>query len=82
MTPVTAAPAAASARLDSRVPPGPISEKWDRHRIEMKLVSPANRRKFTVIVVGTGLAGGSAALACAILPPASVRQRVYGIGEE
>jgi succinate dehydrogenase / fumarate reductase flavoprotein subunit len=47
--------------LDARIPSGPIAEKWDRHKFEMKLVNPANRRKFTVIVVGTGLAGGSAA---------------------
>ena len=46
--------------LDSKVPGGPVAEKWDRHRFEMKLVNPANRRKFTVIVVGTGLAGASA----------------------
>jgi succinate dehydrogenase / fumarate reductase, flavoprotein subunit len=47
--------------LRSRVPEGPIEQKWDRHRFEMKLVNPANKRKFTVIVVGSGLAGGSAA---------------------
>jgi succinate dehydrogenase / fumarate reductase flavoprotein subunit len=47
--------------LDSRIPSGPLAEKWDRHRFDMKLVNPANRRKFTVIVVGTGLAGASAA---------------------
>jgi succinate dehydrogenase / fumarate reductase flavoprotein subunit len=47
--------------LKSNVPAGPIAEKWDRHRFEMKLVNPANRRKHTVIVVGTGLAGASAA---------------------
>jgi succinate dehydrogenase flavoprotein subunit len=47
--------------LRSRIPSGPIREKWDKHRFEMKLVNPANKRKFTVIVVGTGLAGGSAA---------------------
>jgi succinate dehydrogenase / fumarate reductase flavoprotein subunit len=61
MTPPVAAPAAASTRLDARVPDGPIAAKWDRHQFEMKLVNPANRRKFTVIVVGTGLAGGAAA---------------------
>jgi len=61
MSPVTAAPQASSTKLDARVPDGPLSEKWDRHKFEMKLVSPANRRKFTVIVVGTGLAGGAAA---------------------
>ncbi|ATO13932.1 succinate dehydrogenase flavoprotein subunit [Micromonospora sp. WMMA2032] len=46
---------------DTRAPDGPIETRWDRHRFEMKLVNPANRRKLTVIVVGTGLAGGSAA---------------------
>ncbi|MBP1634784.1 MAG: frdA 2 [Acidobacteria bacterium] len=61
MTPPAAAAPAATARLDARVPGGPIAEKWDRHRFELKLVSPANRRRFTVIVVGTGLAGGAAA---------------------
>ena len=47
--------------LRSRIPTGPIEQKWDKHRFEMKLVNPANKRKFTIIVVGTGLAGGSAA---------------------
>ncbi|HEX2778944.1 MAG TPA: fumarate reductase/succinate dehydrogenase flavoprotein subunit [Gemmatimonadaceae bacterium] len=47
--------------LNSNIPAGPITEKWDRHRFEMKLVNPANRRRHSVIVVGTGLAGGSAA---------------------
>ncbi|HZR80825.1 MAG TPA: fumarate reductase/succinate dehydrogenase flavoprotein subunit [Candidatus Binatia bacterium] len=53
--------------LDSRVPGGPIETKWDRYRFEMKLVNPANKRKYTVIVVGTGLAGGSAAASLAEL---------------
>ena len=47
--------------LDSRVPSGPLADKWDRHRFESKLVNPANRRKYTIIIVGTGLAGASAA---------------------
>jgi succinate dehydrogenase / fumarate reductase, flavoprotein subunit len=47
--------------LRAKVPPGPIEKKWDRHRFEMKLVNPANKRKHTVIVVGSGLAGASAA---------------------
>jgi succinate dehydrogenase / fumarate reductase, flavoprotein subunit len=51
----------APTRLDSKVPGGPIAEKWDRHQFESKLVNPANRRKYTVIIVGTGLAGASAA---------------------
>ena len=51
--------------LDSKVPSGPIAEKWDKHRFEMKLVNPANKRRYTVIVVGTGLAGASAAASLA-----------------
>ena len=47
--------------LDGRVPDGPIETAWDRHRFNLKLVNPANKRKYTVIVVGTGLAGASAA---------------------
>jgi succinate dehydrogenase flavoprotein subunit len=47
--------------LRARVPPGPIEQKWDRHRFEMKLVNPANKRRYTVLVVGSGLAGASAA---------------------
>ena len=47
--------------LNARIPSGPIQDKWDRHRFEMKLVNPANKRKYTVIVVGSGLAGASAA---------------------
>jgi succinate dehydrogenase / fumarate reductase flavoprotein subunit len=48
-------------QLDARIPTGPLQQKWDKHRFEMKLVSPANKRKYTVIVVGSGLAGGAAA---------------------
>jgi succinate dehydrogenase / fumarate reductase flavoprotein subunit len=47
--------------LKSKTPAGPLPEKWDRHRFDMKLVNPANKRKYTVIVVGSGLAGGAAA---------------------
>jgi succinate dehydrogenase / fumarate reductase flavoprotein subunit len=50
-----------STLLRSRVPSGPIETAWDRARFEMKLVNPANKRKYSIIVVGTGLAGGSAA---------------------
>ncbi|NUO38598.1 MAG: fumarate reductase/succinate dehydrogenase flavoprotein subunit [Gemmatimonadaceae bacterium] len=50
-----------AVELKSRIPAGPLPEKWDRHRFEMKLVNPANKRKYTVIVVGSGLAGGAAA---------------------
>jgi len=48
-------------KLDAKIPSGPIASKWDRHKFEMKLVNPANKRKYTLIVVGTGLAGASAA---------------------
>lgn len=47
--------------LDAKAPGGPIEQRWDKHRFEMKLVNPANRRRYTVIVVGSGLAGGAAA---------------------
>ena len=53
--------------LDSNIPSGPLAEKWDKHRFEMKLINPANKRKFSVIVVGTGLAGASAAASLAEL---------------
>ncbi|HMD37238.1 MAG TPA: fumarate reductase/succinate dehydrogenase flavoprotein subunit [Vicinamibacterales bacterium] len=48
-------------KLDAKTPAGPIDRKWDRHKFEMKLINPANKRKYTLIVVGTGLAGASAA---------------------
>lgn len=47
--------------LKSGIPTGPIAQKWDKHKFDMKLVNPANKRKYSVIVVGTGLAGASAA---------------------
>src|SRR5919202_5393025 len=47
--------------LDSRIPSGPIQDKWDRAKFEMKLVNPANKRKYNLIVVGSGLAGGAGA---------------------
>jgi len=49
--------------LDARIPDGPIEKKWDKHRFDLKLVNPANKRKYDVLIVGTGLAGGSAAAA-------------------
>ncbi|MEJ2544630.1 MAG: fumarate reductase/succinate dehydrogenase flavoprotein subunit [Calditrichaceae bacterium] len=48
-------------KLDSKIPSGPLAEKWDNHKFEMKVVNPKNKRKFSIIVVGTGLAGASAA---------------------
>ncbi len=53
--------------LDANIPSGPLTQKWDTHRFEMKLVNPANKRKFDVIVVGSGLAGASAAASMAEL---------------
>ncbi|MBN2123420.1 MAG: FAD-binding protein, partial [Deltaproteobacteria bacterium] len=53
--------------LDSKVPGGALETKWDRHRFELKLVNPANKRKFDLIVVGTGLAGASASATLAEL---------------
>ncbi len=51
--------------LDSKIPEGPLSEKWSSHKFNMKLVNPSNRRKYSVIVVGSGLAGGAAAASLA-----------------
>ncbi|MCB0416316.1 MAG: FAD-binding protein, partial [Bdellovibrionales bacterium] len=56
-----------SDRLNSQVPSGDIRQKWEQHKFDLKLVNPANKRKFTVLVVGTGLAGGSAAASLAEL---------------
>ncbi len=47
--------------LNARIPAGPLEQKWERHKFELKLVNPANKRKYTVLVVGSGLAGASAA---------------------
>jgi len=60
-------PVFTEATLDARIPSGPIEQKWEKHKFEMKLVNPANKRKYTVIVVGTGLAGASAAATMAEL---------------
>jgi len=53
--------------LEAQIPEGPITEKWDKHRFNLKLVNPANKRKYEIIVVGTGLAGASAAASLAEL---------------
>lgn len=53
--------------LNSKIPSGPIEKKWEKHKFELKLVNPANKRKYDVIVVGSGLAGGSAAATLAEL---------------
>ena len=54
-------------KLNSKIPGGPIEKKWDDHRFHLKLINPANKRKYTVVVVGTGLAGASAAASLAEL---------------
>ncbi len=54
-------------RLDAMIPHGPIEQKWDRHIAEIKLINPANKRKFDIIIVGSGLAGASAAASLAEL---------------
>ncbi|MCP4601304.1 MAG: fumarate reductase/succinate dehydrogenase flavoprotein subunit [Proteobacteria bacterium] len=54
-------------KLDSKIPEGPIEKKWDNHRFQLKLINPANKRKFNIIVVGSGLAGASASATLAEL---------------
>ncbi|MBX2962246.1 MAG: fumarate reductase/succinate dehydrogenase flavoprotein subunit [Cyclobacteriaceae bacterium] len=54
-------------KLDSKIPEGPLAEKWTKHKFNLKLVNPANKRKYDVIIVGTGLAGASAAASLAEL---------------
>jgi len=49
------------ATLDSKIPSGPLEKKWEKHQFESKLINPANRRKYTILIVGSGLAGASAA---------------------
>jgi succinate dehydrogenase / fumarate reductase flavoprotein subunit len=53
--------------LNSKIPSGPLTQKWDKHRFEIKLINPANKRKFDILVVGSGLAGASAAASLAEL---------------
>src|SRR6187399_1118287 len=53
--------------LDSKIPSGPIQQKWEKHKFDLKLVNPANKRKFEIIIVGSGLAGASAAASLAEL---------------
>ena len=54
-----------SIQLDSKIPSGPLDQKWTKHKMDSKLINPANKRKFKIIVVGSGLAGGSAAASLA-----------------
>jgi succinate dehydrogenase / fumarate reductase flavoprotein subunit len=53
--------------LDSKIPAGPLDQKWSKHKMDSKLINPANKRKFTILVVGSGLAGGAAAATLAEL---------------
>ncbi|MDR3403000.1 MAG: fumarate reductase/succinate dehydrogenase flavoprotein subunit [Chthoniobacter sp.] len=64
-SPSTSAPARSSIVLDSKIPSGPLEKKWEKHKFDSKLINPANRRKFEIIVVGSGLAGASAAASLA-----------------
>jgi succinate dehydrogenase / fumarate reductase flavoprotein subunit len=59
--------AAMTTQLDAKIPKGPLEQKWARHRAESKLVNPSNKRRFDIIVVGSGLAGASAAASLAEL---------------
>jgi len=54
-------------KLDSRIPGGPVQDKWEKRKFELKLVNPANKRKYKVLVVGSGLAGSAAAASMAEL---------------
>src|ERR671926_1526514 len=56
-----------TTQLDAKIPAGPLADKWDEHKFAVKLVNPANKRRFTIIMVGSGLAGGSAAASLAEL---------------
>ncbi|MCA9707069.1 MAG: hypothetical protein KDK70_14540 [Myxococcales bacterium] len=67
--------------LDAKIPSGPIDKKWDRHRFELKLVNPANKRKYTLLVVGSGLAGASAAATLAELTREPVHLVPYFDGD-
>src|SRR3984885_12734471 len=58
-------PAGSSIVLDAKIPSGPLEKKWEKHKFESKLINPANRRKYEIIVVGSGLAGASAAASLA-----------------
>ena len=63
------------ATIDSKIPKGPLAQKWTNYKNHQKLVNPANKRKLDIIVVGTGLAGASAAAAA---EPRSPRPRSPG----
>ena len=54
-------------KFNANIPDGPLDQKWEQHKFNLKLINPANKRKYTIIVVGTGLAGASAAASMAEL---------------
>ena len=56
-------------QLDPKVPEGPLADKWENHKFSMRLVNPNNKRKFKVIIVGSGLAGASAAASASLRSP-------------
>ncbi|MDR2935871.1 MAG: fumarate reductase/succinate dehydrogenase flavoprotein subunit, partial [Rikenellaceae bacterium] len=64
--------------LDSKVPEGPLAQKWSKHKADIKVVSPANKRKLEVVVVGTGLGGASAA---ASLGELGYNVKIFGISD-
>ena len=65
--------------LDSKIPEGAIKDKWTNHKSNIKLVNPANKRHIDVIVIGTGLAGSSAAASLTSLRNASLRAMISGL---
>jgi succinate dehydrogenase / fumarate reductase flavoprotein subunit len=67
MTAAEATPVLPAGKLNAKIPDGPIQERWDRRRFDLKLVNPANKRRFKIIVVGSGLGGGAAAASLAEL---------------
>ncbi len=64
-------------KLEAKIPSGPLEKKWASYRFEMKLVNPANKRKFEVIVIGSGLAAGSAAATLAEPSVAKLSNSLY-----
>ena len=67
------------ATLNSNVPPGPLAQKWEKHKFSTKLINPANKRKYRVIVVGGGLAGASAFQSLGLDHPRYTR-RITAVG--
>ena len=68
-------------KLDSKIPPGPLAQKWEYAKSHYKLVNPANKRKYDIIVVGSGLAGASAAARGSAAFPCSSAGRIPKVRE-